>query len=94
MKNINMQTIKLLIDNELYELSQADKNTIYNAIYHLMDDIEISDIWEGYIKEQDKSLERYVFDGVIGFMKYKNYNADNLYNHEDDCEIFEFIHSI
>lgn len=92
MKKIDMNIINTFINDELYELSQADKNTISNSIYYLMDGIEIDDTWEENLSKTNKSLERYVFDGVINFIKVKDLTADELYNYEDDCDIWDCMH--
>ena len=89
---INIEIVRLLINEELSELSEMDKSTISRSIEHLMSDVEIDEIWKEKLKEQGVSLERYVFDGVVKFMNYKEYTASDLWNHEDDCEIFDCIH--
>ena len=76
MNKINMETIKLLIDDELYDFSRADKDTIYNSINWLLTDLEIDETWIDNSNRQDKSLERYIFDGVVGFMKENNITPD------------------
>ena len=92
MRKLDMKVVRLLINDELYELSEYDRNTIFDSIYHLMCDVEIDDIWEQRLINTDKSLERYVFDGVVNFMKERNLTADELWNFEDDCRIFDFIY--
>lgn len=92
MSKIDMSIIKTFIEDELYDLSRADKDTVFSAINWLMTDLEVDEIWVDNAKNQDKSLERYVFDGVIEFMNYKDINADELYNYEDELEIFDCIH--
>ena len=91
---LNMNAIKQLINIEVYKLSPTEKNTLLNAIFHLMSDVEIDDFWKERISKKGKSLERYVFDGVVSFMKNKDYTVNELWNHEDDCEIFDYIHAI
>lgn len=92
MRKLDMEVVRLLINDELYELSESDRNTIFDSIYHLMCDVEIDDIWEQRLINTDKSLERYVYDGVVNFMKERNLIANELWNFEDDCKIFDFIH--
>lgn len=92
MKKINMETIRLLINEEMCELSQDDKNIMFNSIYHLMVDVEIDSIWVKNLKKLDTTLERYVFNGVIRFMKERDYTPIDLWKHDDDCEIFDSIH--
>ena len=92
MNKIDMSIIKTFIEDELYDLSRVDKDTIFNAINWLMTDLEIDEAWSNNARNQDKSLERYVFDGVIEFMNSKDINADELYNYEDELEIFDCIH--
>ena len=93
MNKVNMEIIRLLIEDELYDFSRSDKDTIYNSINWFMTDLEIDEIWINNCNKQDKSLERYVFDGVIGFMKENNLTPYELYNYEDETEIFDYIHS-
>lgn len=92
MKDINMNTIKSLIEDELHELSTPDRNTIFCSIKWLVTDLEIDEEWINNAKKQEKSLERYIFDGVVDFMKEKNINADKLYFYEDETKIFDCIH--
>ncbi len=92
MNNINMDTIRLLIDEELYKSSSADKDTICDAVDYLMDGIEIDDKWSEKLQSQDMTLEMYIVDGIIKFMSERGYTADNLCNHEDYCEILNCIH--
>ena len=92
MNKVNMETIKLLVEDELYDFSRADKNTIYDSINWLLTDLEIYEAWIVNSNKQDKSLERYIFDGVIEFMKDNNITPDELYNYEDQTEIFDYIH--
>ena len=93
MRKINMYIVRILINEELFELSDMDKNTICNAIEHLMSDVETDEIWEERLDCKGETLERYVFDGIIKFMNNNEFTADELWNYEDDCEIFDCIHS-
>ena len=92
MNKIDMSIIRTFIENELYNLSRADRDTIFNTIDWLITDLEIDEVWINNTEKQDKSLERYIFDGVIEFMNSKDINADELYNYEDELEIFDCIH--
>ena len=92
MNKIDMSVIKTFIEDELYDLSRADKDTVFSAIDWLITDLEIDEVWINNTEKQDKSLERYIFDGVIEFMNSKDINADELYNYEDELEIFDCIH--
>ena len=89
---MNMEVVRLLINEEMHELSQDDKNIMSDSIYYLMDDVEINSIWMDRINELDITLERYVFNGVVRFMKERDYTPVDLWRHEDDCEIFDCIH--
>lgn len=92
MNKANMDIVKLLIEDELSELSRVDKDTILRSIEWLITDLEIDDYWINRASSQDKSLEKYIFDGVVGFMEENQLTADELYNHEDQTEIFDYIH--
>ena len=87
-----MSIIKTFIEDELYDLSRADKDTVFSATNWLITDLEIDEIWINNAENQDKSLEKYIFDGVVEFMLSRAINADELYNSEDELEIFECIH--
>lgn len=92
MNKIDISIVKSFIEEELSELSRADKDTIFCSINWLMKDLEIDEYWVNNAQKQEKSLERYVFDGVVEFMRLKEINADELYNYEDELEIFDCIH--
>ena len=92
MNNINMDTVRLLINEELYESSSADRDTICDAVDYLMDGVEIDDKWSEKLQSQDITLEMYVVEGIIKFMSEREYTADDLWNHEDYFEILNCIH--
>lgn len=92
MNKIDMSIIRTFIEDELCDLSRADRDIIFNAINWLITDLEIDEAWINNAQNQDKSLERYIFDGVVEFIRSKDINADELYNYEDEVEIFDCIH--
>lgn len=91
MKNIDMQIVKSLIEGELYELSFSDRITLYTTIIWITTDIDFDEEWIANAQKQEKSVERYLFDGIVDFMQENNLNPYELYNYENEDEIIEFI---
>lgn len=91
MKNIDMQIVKSLIEDELYELSFSDRITLYTTIIWITTDIDFDEEWIANAQKQEKSVERYLFDGIVDFMQENNLNPYELYNYENEDEIIEFI---
>lgn len=92
MSKINMDTVRLLVNDEFYKCSNADKNTICDAIDYLMENIKIDNKYLEKLKSLDISLESYIVEGVVKYMAENEYSADDFWNHEDYSEVIERIH--
>lgn len=90
---LDIENLQVVIERELKDADDKSKNILLKAIKYIFAD---SIIGEGLIngaKELNKSLEEYVFNNTIEFIKLKNMSINDFWNMEDESEFIDYIYS-
>lgn len=90
---LDVENLKDIIDKDLKDIDDKSKNTILRAIKYIFADLIIGEeLINGAIR-LNKSLEKYVLDNAVEFIRFKNMSIEDFWNMEDDTEFIDYIYA-
>lgn len=89
---LDVENLQVIIDRELKDVDDKSKNILLKAIKYIFADSIIGEELISRAKELNKSLEEYVFNNAMEFIKMKNMSIKDFWNMEDETEFIDYIY--